>query len=143
VEIRAASSEELEAVQSLLREAGLAPLEASFHLRDLIVASEDSRVVGAGALEVRGRTGLLRAVVVAPDRRGRGIGSELFRSLRSRAYELSLRELLLLTLDAQPFFRELGFVEVPRDGVPSAIRARRLFREHHPDSAVPMRLSLV
>lgn len=138
MEIRRATREELADVDALLREAGLPALPPAQPLSNLLVAREEGCVRGAIALEVAGRRGLLRSVVVAPSHRGRGIGADLLSSLVSRAHELGLRDLYLLTESASGFFAERGFEEVERVDVPQEIRATRQFAELCPETAVVM-----
>ena len=84
----------------------------------------------------------LRSLAVRPERRGEGIASDLVSSLLSRAHELGLRELYLLTESAADFFAARGFEAIARDAAPEEIRQTREFREQCPESATLMRLSL-
>ena len=139
---RTAHEDDLEDVAALLSEAELPPLESSQLLSDLIVAVEDRGVVGSVGLEVYGRSGLLRSMVIAPDKRAKGIGRELFRSLLARANELGLKELFLLTESATGFFDKLGFAALPRERAPDVIRDSRAYRELCPETVTLMRLPL-
>ncbi len=142
MKFRAVTEDELGEVSSLLSEAELPPLEVSPVLANLIVALDDSQVVACVGLEAYGRSGLVRSMVVAPDRRAKGLGRELFRSLLARAYELGLKELFLLTVDAEGFFNRLGFASVPLDRAPAQMQDSREYRELRPETATLMRLSL-
>ena len=142
MKFRAATEDELEEVSSLLVEAEFPPLESSVVLPNLIVALDDSKVVACVGLEVYGRSGLVRLMVVAPDRRSKGLGRELFRSFLARAYELGLKELFLLTVDAEGFFTKLGFASVPMDKAPLRMQDSKEYRELRPETATLMRLRL-
>jgi amino-acid N-acetyltransferase len=142
MEIVRATREEVAAVDALLQSCALPPLPPAIPLSNLLVARDDGALVGAIALTVAGRRGLLRSLVVAAERRGAGLGAALVSSLLSRAHELGLRDLHLLTENAADFFERQGFDAVSRDVVPQEIRETREFREQCPESAQAMRLRL-
>ncbi len=138
--IRRATAEDLNRATSVLDAAGLPPLGSDLPLANILVALEDSAVVGVIALEVRGLVGLVRSAAVAPNHQS--VGSWLLQSLLARAHELSLRELFLLTEDAEGFFAKAGFSSIPRDAVPPKICSTQEFRERYSDTATVMRLQL-
>ncbi len=138
--ISRATVEDLNRATSVLDAAGLPPLGSDLPLANILVALEDSAVVGVIALEVRGLVGLVRSAAVAPNHQS--VGSWLLQSLLARAHELSLRELYVLTEDAEGFFAKAGFSSIPRDAVPHEIRSTREFREGCSDTATVMRLQL-
>ena len=135
-----AATEDLNRASSVLEAAGLPPLGSDLPLANILVALEDSAVVGVIALEVRGLVGLVRSAAVAPNHQG--VGSSLLQSMLARALELSLRELYFLTEDTEGFFARAGFSSIPRDAVPHEIRSTREFREGCSDTATVMRLQL-
>jgi amino-acid N-acetyltransferase len=139
--IRRAATEDLNRASSVLDAAGLPPLGSDLPLANILVALEDSAVVGVIALEVRGLVGLVRSAAAAPNHQG--VGSSLLQSLLARAHELSLRELYLLTEDAEGFFVKAGFSSIPRNAVPPEIRSTREFRERCSDTVTVMRFRLV
>jgi amino-acid N-acetyltransferase len=143
MEIRRATSDDLEQIAPLLDAAGLPPLPGNLPLANVLVALQDAAVIGVIALEVRGLRGLLRSVAVDFGHLRQGIGTSLLQSLLARAQELSLRELYLLTEDAGGFFDKAGFSAVPRDTVPAEIRSTSEYREQCPESATVMRLRLI
>ena len=143
MDIRRATSDDLGQIASLLDAAGLPPLPSNLPLANVLVALGGASVIGVIALEVRGLRGLLRSVAVEPGHSRQGVGTSLFQSLLARAQELSLRELYLLTENAEEFFSKAGFVAVPRDSVPAEISSSREFREQCPESATVMRLRLI
>ena len=100
---------------------------------------EDEAPIGAIALEVVVRRGLVQSAVIAPGQRGRGVGASLVRSLISRAHELGLRELYVLTKNASAFFSRLGFLPVKREEVPLEIRE---YWKQCPEAAAVLRLPL-
>lgn len=142
MKLRRAKESDLARVSALLTEAGLPELDSRPNLSNLLVAELGGAVIGAVELQVYARAGLLRSLVVAPDERTRGVGHSLFHALLSRASELGLRDLYLLTETFPEFFDKLGFSALPRDEVPPEMRASPAFREPCPDSAAFMRLTL-
>jgi len=140
--LRTARQDELDQIASLLEQAGLPALDHDHPVRDLFVAAEGPSVIGAIALEVHVRSGLVRSLVVAPERRGQGLARQLMQTLLSRAYELGLRGLYLRTTDRETVFQKLGFRTVARELAPPEIRASRSFRQLCPSSALLMHRSL-
>jgi len=143
MDIRRATSDDLEQIARLLDAAKLSPLSGNLPLANVLVALRGAAVIGVIALEVRGLRGLVRSVAVEPDHSRQGVGTSLLQSLLARAQELSLRELYLIAEVAEGFFRKAGFVAVPRDSVPAEIRSTSQYREQCPESATVMRLRLV
>jgi len=142
MEIRRATREEVASIDALLGENDLPSLPPGQPLSNLLVANVEGGLAGAIALDVAGRCGLLRSAVVAASQRGRGVGGDLVSSLVSRAHELGLRDLYLLTESAEDFFAKQGFVPIGRGDVPPEIRATPEFRAQCPESAVAMRFPL-
>lgn len=141
MEVRRAAREEVAAVDALLEASALPPLPAGQPLSNLLVALDAGVVVGAVALEVAARRGLLRSVVVAESHRRQGVGGRLVSTLVARAHELGLRDLYLLTTGAAAFFASREFAPVDREALPPEIQATREFREC-PETATAMRLPL-
>jgi amino-acid N-acetyltransferase len=139
---RRATREELVRVNELLAQASLPALPAGIPLSNVVVATKQGEIVGAIALEVAGRQGLLRSAVVDPAHRGSHVGRRLVQTILARAAELGLRGIYLLSDGAADFFAHQGFARVTRDSVPPEIRATREFREQCPDSAEVMFLRL-
>lgn len=106
------------------------------------VAERASGLVGAAGVEVYGRAGLLRSVVVAAAQRGTGLGKALTADRLAWARSQRLEEVYLLTTTAADFFARLGFERVAREAVPAAVRESREFASVCPSTAVVMRLEL-
>lgn len=103
-----------------------------------LVTGGPERITAAGALEIHGRYGLLRSIVVDPEHRSRGLGSSIVRRLLTEASARDLRQIWLLTETAAPFFAELGFERTDRTSAPRAIQRSSEFAELCPASAVAM-----
>lgn len=88
------------------------------------VAEEDGAVVGCvGLLDVGGRTGVIRKMFVAGERRGTGVAQALLDALVDAARAAGMHELLLGTTAAyhaaHRFYEKSGFDEVDADDLPA------------------------
>jgi len=91
------------------------------HLRDFVVAEEDGRVKGCGALYVVWEDlGEIRSIAVEASERGKGIGSKIVRYLLDEAKEIELRKVFVLTYQKE-FFARFGFKVVPKDTLPHKV----------------------
>jgi amino-acid N-acetyltransferase len=63
------------------------------------------------------------------------LGKKLVNALEAAAQVAGIKDLWLLTIDAERYFATLGYVIVARDAVPEAIRLSDEFAELCPDSA--------
>lgn len=91
--------------------------------------------LGFGGLEGSGANRLLRSVVVAPERRGSGVGAALVAALENEARALGTQRLHLLTTTAARFFATLGYCPADRGAAPAPINASREFTALCPASA--------
>ncbi|MDQ2104585.1 arsenic resistance N-acetyltransferase ArsN2 [Azospirillum isscasi] len=106
------------------------------------VEDEDG-LLGYGGLEVHGPDGLLRSVVVPPDRRGSGAGRAVTAAVSEEARGLGVERLWLLTTTAADVFERLGFQRTDRASAPPGIAASAQFAGLCPGSAVCMRRDLI
>ncbi len=136
--LRPAVPADLPLILELLRQAGLVEASVPEHLTTFIVAEDAGRVVGSAGLEVYGDVALLRAVAVAREHRGRGVGRRLVESALTEARHRRLRQVVLLTETAAPFFRRLGFQEVERAALDPRFAASAEFGEGSCATAVAM-----
>lgn len=100
-------------------------------------------LLGYGGLEIYGRDGLLRSVVVPSERRGKGNGLAVVDAIFQEAVALGLERLWLLTIGAAGFFERIGFTRAERGEAPPDIRASAQFAGLCPGSAVCLRRDLV
>jgi len=141
VKIRPAGPRDLPAVEALLRDAGLPTEGVAEHFGEAYaVADSGGRVVAAAGVETHGGYGLLRSVVVSPDRRGSGLGERVVRDRLRWAEERELRGVVLLTTTAAGYFPRLGFVPTTRGDVPEAVRSSSEFAGVCPASAAVFRV---
>ena len=127
--IMPAAASDARAIAALLREAGLPHEDFASHLVHFLVArDEGGAVVGAIGAEVYGREALLRSFVVAPARRGGGVGEKLFAAMERAAATWGVERWWLLTTTAEPYFVAREFRPLPRTAAPAAIAATEEFR---------------
>jgi N-acetylglutamate synthase-like GNAT family acetyltransferase len=107
-----------------------------------LVVRELGEVLGACGLEVHGRDGLLRSLVVDPAFRRQGAGDCLVRGVMSLAEHLELREIYALTTTAERYLARYGFEPCERVQAPEAIRGSWEVREGCPQTAALLRRSL-
>ncbi len=143
LEIRAASAADFDAAIALLARAKLpvADLSAA-SVSEFLVASIDHSFAGLIGLELYGAIGLLRSLVVDPAFRSAGLGRVLVAALEAQATSQGVNELWLLTIDADTWFRGLGYDERQRDQAPDAIAQTAEFVTLCPGDAVLMRKTL-
>ncbi len=142
IEYRPAIAAERELVKALLERSRL-PTEGVEEMGpNLIAAIEGGNVVGASGLEVYGTDGLLRSVVVADERRGRGLGRRLVLRAIDIAVQRGLKDLYLLTEGAAEYFAVLGFTRIDRADVAGEVLQSAEFSHLCPTSAVAMVLHL-
>jgi len=142
IAIRAARSDELSAMLTLLRDASLPVEGVPEHLPHFLVAEQHGTLVGMVGLERYGRAALLRSLVVLAEARGTGLGARLVQQIASSAQRGGATELVLLTTTAADWFSRLGFVPITREAVPLAVTASVEFQGVCPASATVMRATL-
>ena len=138
--IRPALANDWPSIRSHLELAGL-PVEdlgPSHMNRFLVARSSDRNLLGAIGLEQFGNIGLLRSLVVVDDARCQGLGRKLVLRLEKCAMELSVSELWLLTIDADKFFKQIGFLTMDREQVPDEVASTKEFSELCPANAFLM-----
>jgi amino-acid N-acetyltransferase len=136
--ISAATPGDAPAIAALLSEADLPHEDFAEHLAHFLVARCGGEVVGAVGFELHGRDALLRSLVVAPARRGAGLGGELVGRLAAEAQRGGVKRFFLLTTTAEAFFARRGFQKVDRQAVPAAIAGTKEFNSLCPNTAVCM-----
>ncbi len=137
--LRRAQAGEVEAVIALLEHSGLPVADIAEKIDGFVVAARGDAIVGVVALELIGESGLLRSLTVAAEDRGCGLGARLVDHAVARALLGGARELYLLTTTASGFFERHGFVRIPRQEAPAALRATTEFADLCPEAAVCMR----
>jgi arsenate reductase len=140
--IRRACDEDFTEVSGMLQSAKL-PLEGvRDHWRSFLVGESGGSLAGAIGLEVYGREGLLRSLVVRQTARNCGLGGALVTELLLQARRAGLAHVFLLTTTAADFFSRRGFVRIRREDAPSSLLASRELQDACPSSATLMHIDL-
>ena len=91
------------------------------NIRDFVVAEENGRIVGCGALHLYGlHLAEIRSIAVNPESIGRGVGRALVESLLDEARRHSVTCVCLFTR-TPGFFARLGFERARRQDLPDKI----------------------
>lgn len=137
--IRRGQAADLPAIVRLLESASLPTSDLSsareFHTW---VIEEGGCTLGVVGLERFGSKALLRSLIVAPERRKRGVGHDLVTRLELDAQAEGIQQLVLLTETAESFFRRLGYTVTDRRSVSDEIQQSAEFRSFCPVSAICM-----
>ncbi len=141
-QVRGAREEDFPAVSRLLERAKLPLAGVSEHWDHFLVAESSGQLLGAVGLEIHGRSGLLRSLVVDENFRGKGVGRALVASLNPLIRGSGLDGLFLLTTTAADFFAGLGFARIAREQLPASLNASEELRGACPASAVAMAVKL-
>lgn len=137
--LRQATVADWPCIRSLLTDNGLPADDLGpDRLDGFLVAEDGGALAGLIGLQVFGTTGLLRSLVVAGAARRAGLGGKLVGALESAAETAGIRELWLLTIDADAFFRRQGFEVVDRTAAPDSIRGTEEFSGLCPETAFLM-----
>jgi len=97
------------------------------HCRDFFYMGLPGLPTALVGLEMFGDVALLRSLAVAQGSRGSGAGSRLVSHAEDCAREEGIKALYVLTLTAESFFARRGYVRLPREAAPPAIRRSREF----------------
>lgn len=91
-------------------------------LREFCVVQDDEgRVVGCAAVDIFwSDLAEIKSLAVAPDRAGRGLGTQLVSASIADARRLGVRKVFVLTYE-QSFFRRHGFEVIDRESLPEKV----------------------
>ncbi len=106
------------------------------------VVTRRRTIVAAAGVEVHGKAGLLRSVVVDASLRGQGFGAQLSQRRIQWARQQGLDELWLLTTTAATFFPRLGFRPADRASAPAELQRSKEFSGACPETATCLKLEL-
>lgn len=144
MKIRAARSEDLDAIKALLEGNGPPATDVTHDLLpDFFVAEDaDGAVVGSIGLERFGRNALLRSLAVAKHARNRRLGRNLVAHAEDLARASGVGELWLLTTSAADFFSRADYASVDRGTASAELQASTQFSQLCPASAVCFKKAL-
>ena len=124
-----------EALRMLLEEAQLPTNDLGMPGRTFFRYADEVGLIGYVGLEGGGSDILLRSLVVLRSRRRQGQARHLVELAEGVAHNKGVRCLHLLTQDAAPFFRDLGYTDADRAAAPAAIAATAQFTSLCPAGA--------
>jgi glycerol-1-phosphatase len=142
VRLRAAVPADQQAIQLLVKEAGLpeTDTEMTESSESFVGSASDDAPAAAAAARTRGEHAYLHSVVVRPGDQGLGLGTLVVAAAVGSARRRGATRCFLLTEGASVFFEKLGFEPTDRDSLPEWIL--ELARECT-TSAVAMQRTLV
>jgi amino-acid N-acetyltransferase len=95
-------------------------------VQEFIVAVEDNKVVGCGALHVLWEDlAEVRTVAVVENLRGTGIGNKIMQAIEDRAHAIGVKRIFCLTFETK-FFGRHGFEEIEGTPVDADVYAELL-----------------
>ncbi len=128
-------------VRALLEKVNLPYPDLEAHLDELMVLRDGGQIIGCVALEQWDDAGLLRSLVVTPERRGEGLGWMLADTVLARARTRGLCAVFLTTEHATDFFAEkFGFRTCERSALRPAMLSSSQFQAGR--AAILMKLDL-
>jgi len=148
-QIRRAAAADQKTIKSLVRAAGINPLDLKW--QRFLIAEEEGQVVGVGQVRRHGDGSReLASLAVVPERRGQGIGDALVYALMAQegVARESGRVFLFCQNSLEGYYARFGFAAVGRPELPPKLRlwhrmgnlmasvASRF--EHHPFHIVAM-----
>ena len=142
--VRDAKQKDWQSVRHLLDQAGLPVADLGpEQLEDFLVAERSAtgqaETLGIIGLQRFKQVGLLRSLVVDQGIRKSGLGRRLVLAIEANACCRGVKDLWLLTIDAERFFEGLGYKLMSRDSAPESIRNTEEFSGLCPDGAYLMR----
>jgi amino-acid N-acetyltransferase len=142
--VRDAKQSDWPDVRQLLAGAGLPVADlSSEQLVDFLVAERPgtgrSETLGIIGLQCFDQTALLRSLVVIEADRRSGLGRRLVSAVEANACCAGVKDLWLLTIDAERYFESLGYKMMSRESAPDSIRNTQEFSGLCPDGAYLMR----
>ena len=142
--VRDAKQNDWQNVRRLLDEAGLPVADLGpDQIEDFLVAERSgtgrAETLGIIGLQRFNQVGLLRSLVVSQDDRKSGLGRRLVSALEASACCRGVKDLWLLTIDAERYFEDMGYKMMSRDSAPDSIRNTDEFSGLCPDGAYLMR----
>ncbi|MEQ8810592.1 MAG: arsenic resistance N-acetyltransferase ArsN2 [Imperialibacter sp.] len=141
IQFRSITTSELAVATALLGEASLVVSDISEKVT-LFGLFDRQTLLALGGLEAYQDKALLRSVCVPPQKKGKGYGSHLVRSIENDATANGITDFYLLTTTASKFFERIGYLAADRNTAPDVIKNTSEFSDLCPSSAVFMRKAL-
>ena len=142
ITITVAESKYKEAIIALLQSERLPVEDLPARFQNFFIATDNGFVIGAIGLEVYGRDGLLRSLVVKPEYRKMKIAEGLVNEVEKLGKSFGLAAIYLLTETAQRYFAGKGYQAIERKEAPASLMQSSEFSHVCPASAVLMKKNL-
>ena len=127
METRRARAEDLSEIGTLLQAIDHPALPAGIATSNVLVGVEEGSIIGAVALDLVARRGLIVSVAVSAKHQDGNTAASLVGSLIARAHELGLRQLYALNEEASEVLSGLGFSRVSASAVPDEVKSMRSY----------------
>lgn len=93
--------------------------EVSTNIRSYILAKDNDKLVGYGALHIHStRLGEIRSLIVLDSYRGQNIGKRLVEFMLNEAKSLNVSEEVLVLTYLPHFFIKMNFIEITKETIP-------------------------
>jgi len=93
--------------------------EVATNIRSYILAKNDNKLVGYGALHIHSsRLAEIRSLIVLDGYRGQNIGRKIVEFTLNEAKELQVIEEVLVLTYLPQFFIKLNFIEIAKESIP-------------------------
>jgi len=135
---RDAIKTDLPFIRLLLSNSNLPSDDFVGHIDTFVVIEENETVIATGGLEITGKEGLLRSIVVAPEYRRNDIAKKIYQLLELKAKRSGINMLYLITESAVNYFSNLGFFIIDRTDLPFPVMETKQFKELCPSTAIVM-----
>lgn len=129
-------------IRDILKKNELAYQDIETNDIDFFFAFEDEKLIGVIGIEKFIDKALLRSMVVMEEFRDQGYGKKICNHFLEIAKQEGIKEVFLLTNDADGFFKQVGFEIVDRENAPDVIRFSTEFSSLCPASAIFMKITL-
>ena len=127
VRIRAAGSENVEAISQVLRSCGLPDSDIDPSLRLYSLAALGEKVIGCACGEMYGETVIVQAAAVLDEYRGHHVATHLVRAILMRARASGCTRAAVLTSEHPAFFARFGFTLTALDDMPQKMKLSKEF----------------
>ena len=126
--LRNASIDDIPSIEALLTAENL-PTEGIINAIDTFwILDERGHLVGSIGLEIYEDVGFIRSVVVAPEKRGQGLGDRLMQVALNEALDRAFHRVYLFTVNADGFFSSFGFQKCPLEEFEPAVQTSSQYK---------------
>lgn len=140
--MRPAISKDFVSVVRLLQNENLPTEDLPVDLSHFFVIEQGKNIIAVAGIEVYGKDGLLRSLVVDQHNRNRSLATTLLNKLLLHAAEKGIGSVYLITTTAEKYFAAKKFSVINRAEVPSSISLSQEFSKLCPSTATVMRKDL-